>query len=123
MHAWGKGNVDRREPITQTKITKTPFHMQIIAPDLQSAVQIGLRRNKPLRGHPDTVPANDIVCTIEFRTANLFESVQILAARTIEPEKKLLGREGDLRYRAGSIHRGRTIYPTGDTRRVLLPQA
>ena len=71
-----KGNGDRRETMTQTKITKTPFHMQIITPDLQSAVQIGLRRNKPLRGHPDTVPANDIVCTMEFRTANLFESVE-----------------------------------------------
>ena len=51
----------RHETVTQIKITQTPFHMQIIAPDLQSAVQIGLRRKKSPPGHHDTVPANDIV--------------------------------------------------------------
>lgn len=57
-----------------TKITEKPFHRQIISYDLQSAVQIALRRRKkPFQeggvGHRDTVPANYMVCSIEIGAA------------------------------------------------------
>ena len=96
----------RHETVTQTKITKTPFHMQIIAPDLQSAVQIGLRRKKSLPGHQDTVPANDIVCIMKIRTAAqavssqsnqlylFFQVGTYLSGGDYRAQKKLLGREG-----------------------------